>query len=114
MSTRRVELVQGGNGSRRARRSSKVSSSGNSSGRRGREEEDVPAQTGDGGHRAVLLVAGMSLGPLQVMGLVHDQKVDSRLHGLLREAAARGEKLERDDGLPVDVERVEALSVVFR
>jgi hypothetical protein len=75
--------------------------------RRGGEQQDVPAQGCDGGHGPVLLVAGVPLGTLQVVGLVHDQEVDPRLHGLLGEPPAGGEELQGDDGPAVDVEGVE-------
>ena len=51
MSARRVALVQGGSGSRRARRSSKDSSSGNSSGRRSWSRRKKPWASSSSGRR---------------------------------------------------------------
>ena len=80
----------------------------------GGEQQDVPAESGDGRHGPVGLGAGMTLGPPQVVSLVDHQQVDPRRHRLLGEPAMARQGLETDDRLAVDVEGIEALAVVLR
>ena len=130
MSTRRVELVQGGRGSGRARRVSRVSvlrEIGGAQqleqaeeavhvvveGDRG-EEQEVAAQGGDGRHRAPGRAARVAGRAAQAVGLVHHEEVDAGLGRAGRQLRPRDQRLQGDHGAPVDVERVEVGAVVPR
>ena len=78
------------------------------------EQQHVPAQGRDRRDGTPRRVAGMARGTAQAVGLVDDQQVDPGHDGLLRQAWVRDQRLERDHGAPVDVERVEAGTVIAR
>ena len=82
--------------------------------RRGREQEHVAAEAGDGRDRAPGAVAGVAGRPAEPMRLVDHHEVDARRHRLLRQPRARDERLQRDDGPAMHVERVEVGAEVAR
>ncbi len=116
MSARRVELVQGGSGSGRARRVSKLSL-----GEVGRaqeleqakiavhvvverdrgEQQQVPSEPRDRRDRPPRRMARVPEGVAQAMGLVDHQQIDARVHGSRAELGVRHERLERDHGAAV-------------
>ena len=120
----------GGSGSGRASRASKLSPSGKSAGRSScsrrkkpctssssgiaRQQQHVPAEGGDRRDRAPGRVAGMAGRPPQAVRLVDHQQVDAGLDRACRELGPRDERLERDHGAAVHVERVEVGAEVAR
>ena len=130
ISTRRVELVHGGSGTPDASRASTSIPSGKLLRpqqlqqpeepvrivfeRRRAEQQHVPPERGDWRHRAILRLARMPGRTAQPLRLVDDEQVDARRHRLPGQLGPFDQRLERDHGAAMDVERVEAGAEVAR
>ena len=130
MSTRRVELVHGGNGRperealferlvlREVERPQQLEEAEEPvhvvvERDRG-EEQHVPAARGDRLDRAPGRVARVTGRPAQAVGFVDDQQVDAGVDAELGQPRLRDERLDRHDRAPVHVERIEARAILAR
>ena len=82
--------------------------------RRRAEEQDVPPERGHGSNRAILPPTRMSRRTPETLRLVNDEQVDARRDRLSGQLWPVNQRLERNHGAAMGVERVEAGAEVPR